>query len=156
MKNLFLIFTILAVFSCTNQSSNDSSSEETESMESSEPEQINKTTCTICNREFEGNGYEEVSDDVWKELEYPYSGTICSQACGRKSVQQLNDVVKKYGVNLNENSSEDYQMGGDGRVYETNACSLCKGTGIEENRSSFSDEVGRVCPMCDGAGVRSY
>lgn len=39
-------------------------------------------------------------------------------------------------------------------------CSLCKGTGIEENRArgtGFGDnEYGRICPMCNGSGKRSY
>jgi hypothetical protein len=39
-------------------------------------------------------------------------------------------------------------------------CSLCKGTGIEENRARGmglgDDDYGRVCPMCDGTGRRSY
>jgi hypothetical protein len=39
-------------------------------------------------------------------------------------------------------------------------CSLCKGTGIEENRARGTgfgdDEYGRVCPMCNGSGKRSY
>ncbi len=39
-------------------------------------------------------------------------------------------------------------------------CSLCKGTGIEENRARGTgfgdDEYGRICPMCNGRGERSY
>jgi len=34
------------------------------------------------------------------------------------------------------------------------SCSLCRGTGIEENRNrnSFSPEYGRICPLCGGSG----
>lgn len=56
--------------------------------------------------------------------------------------------------NMNNNG---YHMGRDGRVYENNACSLCKGIGIETGRNIATGELeGRICPMCDGRGVRSY
>lgn len=59
--------------------------------------------------------------------------------------------------NNNYQNSNSYQMGNDGRVYENNACSLCKGTGLETGRNIATGEVeGRICPMCDGRGVRSY
>ena len=39
----------------------------------------------------------------------------------------------------------------------SNSCGLCKGTGIEKNNApSFDDSYGRICPMCDGKGVRGY
>ena len=63
---------------------------------------------------------------------------------------ETNDTYFKGGGNT------EYTQGNDGKVYETDMCSMCKGTGIEENRSTFSDEAGRICPMCDGKGVRSY
>ena len=80
----------------------------------------------------------------------------------RKHSQQFNDVAKKYGLDLEDsetNSSNEgqYKMGNDGRVYEKNKCSLCKGTGIETGRNIATGETeGRICPMCTGRGVRSY
>lgn len=37
-------------------------------------------------------------------------------------------------------------------------CSLCKGTGIEKNTAKelLGGPDGRICPMCDGKGRRSY
>jgi hypothetical protein len=118
--------------------------------------------CSICGNEFHNRGYEEVATDVWKELDEGNQGQICSISCGRKHSQQFNDVAKKYGVDLEDsetNSSNEgqYKMGNDGRVYEQNKCSLCKGTGIEKGRNIATGETeGRICPMCEGRGVRSY
>jgi hypothetical protein len=128
-------------------------------------ETVNEVTsniCTICGNKFDNRGYEEGTDGIWRELEDPYQGQICSPTCGRKHNEQFNDVAKKYGVDLEEAESNtsaqgDYKMGNDGRVYETNACGLCKGTGIETGRNMATGQTeGRVCPMCDGRGVRSY
>jgi DnaJ-class molecular chaperone len=76
--------------------------------------------------------------------------------------ENSNQVEQNYEVELNDNSNQtsngsDYRMGRDGRLYETNNCSLCKGTGIETGRNIVTGEIeGRICPMCDGRGVRSY
>lgn len=124
--------------------------------------EYSSNTCSICGNEFHNRGYEEVSEGVWRELEEGNQGQICSPACGRKHNQQFNDVAKKYGVDLEDsetNSSNEgqYKMGNDGRVYEQNKCSLCKGTGIETGRNIATGETeGRICPMCEGRGVRSY
>lgn len=140
-------------------------------IESTEEEIVNddsneesSSVCNICGEEFKGNGYEEQLDGSFKELEYPYSNQICSPSCGRKASQKLEDVARKYGVELDEQNNEtsantqgDYHMGNDGRVYENNKCGLCKGTGIERGRNiATGEEQGRICPMCEGRGVRSY
>ena len=93
-------------------------------------------TCSICDKTFTGNGYEEVSDGVWKPCKESYQCYICSKSCGMKHTRQMNNLVN----------------GIDGRVYESNVCSMCKGTGIEKNTSHLTDEYGRVCPMCDARG----
>ena len=45
-------------------------------------------------------------------------------------------------------------------ISDPSYCSLCKGTGIEENRARGTglgdNEYGRICPMCNGRGTRSY
>ncbi len=45
-----------------------------------------------------------------------------------------------------------------GRISDPNYCSLCKGTGIEKNTAKeiFGGPEGRVCPMCEGRGRRTY
>ena len=63
-------------------------------------------SCAICGRSFEGGGYEEVSDGNWQLLKEGI-GSICSPNCGLKSTQNLIDVAKKYGVDV-ENSSGNY------------------------------------------------
>lgn len=120
--------------------------------------------CSICDRDFIGNGYEEQSDGSWKVLEPHLIGSICSPACGRVSAEKFNDVAKKYGIDMEESNSQNYQndpdgyhMQNDGRVYENDKCELCRGTGIEKGQNIISGKVeGRICPMCEGKGVRSY
>lgn len=114
------------------------------------------TICSVCGNSFKGNGYEEQIDGSWEELSNDYQGTICSPTCGRKNNEKLNDAVRGYEESNSTNNS-DYGMGNDGRVYEKNACGLCKGTGIETGRNiATGEQEGRICPMCDGKGVRSY
>jgi hypothetical protein len=152
---LFLFFVLGIAFSgCENKSRNETD-ENTEAISSSEnvdaPEpEVVKNTCEICNREFEGLGYEEVSDGVWEPCKEPYQCFVCSPSCGRKHTGNMNNLVE-----------EAERLGGqrnDGRLYETDACTMCKGTGIEKNTAQdvFGGADGRKCPMCDGRGVRSY
>ena len=39
-------------------------------------------------------------------------------------------------------------------------CNLCQGSGIEKNRGRGmglgDDKYGRMCPMCNGLGCRTY
>jgi hypothetical protein len=116
--------------------------------EEPEPEAV-KNTCTICERQFEGLGYQEVTEGVWEPCEYPYQCFICSPACGMKHTRGMNNLMERVGAEGQRN---------DGRIYETDACTLCKGTGIEKNTAQdvFGGPDGRKCPMCDGRGVMSY
>ncbi len=170
--NPILIVIIIALFyiKAQNKKNNDIDSgvNNQNDIESNTPQspatgdEVTSNICSICGNKFANRGYEEGTDGVWRELEDPYQGQICSPTCGRKHNEQFNDVAKKYGVDLEEaesntSSQGDYKMGNDERVYETNACSLCKGTGIETAKNIATGETdGRICPMCDGKGVRSY
>jgi hypothetical protein len=155
---------IFEIFRNPNDSSNNNSSQKEREDVDSVSNSIESTSniCSICGKRFNNRGYEEVSEGVWRELAEGNQGLICSPACGRKHNQQFNHVAKKYGVDLEDsetNSSNEgqYKMGNDSRVYEQNKCSLCKGTGIETGRNVATGETeGRICPMCEGRGVRSY
>jgi hypothetical protein len=117
--------------------------------------------CNICGKKFTGRGYEEVSDGVWRLCKYPYQSYICSSWCGKKSTEKMDNALRNHGINPSiihddKSSNGSSYQGSNGRIYENNVCSMCKGTGIEKNNSSFSDEYGRICPICNGKGVRSY
>jgi hypothetical protein len=105
-------------------------------------ENNNTNECSICGHDFKGNGYEEVSDGVWERCNEPYQCYICSPACGRKHTQKMNSYIR-------DGSS-------DGRI-QGEACSLCKGTGIESGWDPVTlEQTGRICPMCNGNGRMSY
>ena len=77
----------------------------------------------------------------------------------KNSSQNNNESLENSETNqtyFEGSENSEYTEENDGKIYESNSCSTCNGSGIEPNRSSFSDEVGRICPMCDGKGVRSY
>ena len=128
---------------------------------SSESEQLNEinssTTsiqniCSICGRPFSGGGYSESPsvEGFWFQNDDKHPSSICSISCGRQHTRKMKGLVR-----------EAERLGGqrnDGRLYETDACSMCKGTGIEKNTAQdvFGGADGRKCPMCDGRGVRSY
>jgi hypothetical protein len=99
-------------------------------------------SCSICDREFVGRGYEEVADGIWQPCQEPYQCFICSRSCGLKHTQKMNSLIRSL-ENQNQSSG--------------NSCGLCKGTGIERGRDIVTGEtVGRICPMCDGKGVITY
>lgn len=100
--------------------------------------------CEVCGNQFSGNGYTEVSEDVWTKTQEPYQSFICSKSCGYRHTENWNKQLSKYS------------SGSDGRIYDKDACGLCGGTGIEVSRSSLLGEQRRTCPMCDGKGRQSY
>ncbi|MEO8240333.1 MAG: hypothetical protein ABI576_19670 [Flavobacterium sp.] len=116
--------------------------------------------CSICGKEFNNRGYEEVSEGVWKELEEGNQGLICSPACGRKHNQQFKDIAKKYGVDLedsqtNSPNNSNYTTDKDGNLHEPNACPLCKGKGYELGRNLGNGEREMItCRICKGTGSR--
>ena len=100
---------------------------------------------------------------------------ITTEANGNPKVIHSNDYTNEYTNGLHENENENntnnsnyqnnnsyqnnggYHMGSDGRVYENSACSLCKGSGVESGQNFATGEIiARICPMCDGRGVRNY
>lgn len=105
------------------------------------------------------------------------NGIITTNVNGEPRVIHSNDYTNEYTNGLHDNNNENknntndrnyqnnnsyqnngtYQMGNDGRVYENSACSLCKGSGVESGQNFATGEIeARICPMCDGKGVRNY
>ena len=175
IRNLLIIGFIIFFFvvKCTNEHNNtlnDSEQFETNQIDStdvtnsSEENEPSNWICSICGATIHDKGYEEGVNGNWTPCEEPYQCQICSPKCGREHVQNINKIARKYDVELDEQNNEtstniqgDYHMGNDGRVYENNKCGLCKGTGIERGRNiATGEEQGRICPMCEGRGVRSY
>ena len=150
----------------SNQVNNINSSVDSTSIITNSNDISSSETCNICNNKFTHNGYTEDLNGNWIMCSDSYQSQICSPSCGRKHSQSLNQIAKEMGVDLESNSSSfkdapinnygEGHISGDGKFYENNKCGLCNGTGIEKNRSSLTDEYGRICPMCDGKGVRSY
>lgn len=101
--------------------------------------------CTVCGKKFSGKGYEEVADGVWEQCKEPYQGSICSVFCGRIHTKKMNELVAKTSNKSN------------GKVYDDDVCSLCKGSGLESGKNLVTGEPEeRICPMCDGKGVKGY
>jgi hypothetical protein len=122
-----------------------------------------KTNCKICGENFSGDGYDKI-DGVWQKNTNMQT-ELCSQSCAMKEEKNIDEkydeILRESGYNSSMKDAPiehygDYNEGSDGRIYESNKCGLCNGTGIEKNMSSLSDEYGRICPMCKGRGVRSY
>jgi hypothetical protein len=160
----FIVFFVLMynIFNHNNNIENTVNEDtfvDTTSVASSTPEEV----CSICGKTFNHRGYQEVSEGQYEILDEG-QGTLCSVSCAKQATQNLMNSVDNYYNNSKNSSMQDapiqhygeYNEGSDGKIYENNKCGLCNGTGIEKNRSSLSDEYGRICPMCDGKGVRSY
>lgn len=126
--------------------------------------ETSSTVCKICSREFTGDGYDKI-DGQWQRNK-DIQTELCSASCAIKEEENIDEkydkILKKYehkssGKSL-MNSNNGYQVGEDGRIYEGNPCTLCNGTGIEKNtaRNLSGGDYGRICPMCEGKGLRSY
>jgi len=121
LKTLSVFFLTLFLFvSCESNSESSNNTEASEDKTSvqnvdEEQEEEASNTCGVCGRTFSGNGFEEQMDGSWTELEDPYQSSVCSPSCGRKSVQELNDVAEKYGIDLGEENS----------AYGSHSCLWC-------------------------------
>ena len=149
----------------SKDNTNYSSSVDSESTNADVPETETSyptEVCGICGKTFHNRGYEEVSEGVYKEIEEG-QGTICSESCARKHTQDLIDLGNKYSSSPNnsiihQTGNSDYYEGSDGMIYENSPCDLCRGTGYEINTAQhvLGGPNRRICPMCQGKGVKSY
>ncbi len=64
-------------------------------MQTVESKAISTTNCSICGRDFTGNGYHEVSDGVWEKQVEPYQASICSKNCGLNHTNNWNSILNK-------------------------------------------------------------
>ncbi len=131
-----------------------------------EKKEIIESVCTQCGKIFTGNGYGQNDNGKVVALKDPYIGSNCSFLCAKKakneSEKAFDNISRKYGIDVNSKDkptileSDGYHTGRDGRVYENKHCGLCGGDGLEEGKNINGDVERRICPMCDGRGVRSY
>jgi hypothetical protein len=172
---IFVVFLIVFFFVKCSGNNEEKQSEPT-TIESTEETSNNDSnteslsTCNICGREFNGNGYEEQLDGSVQELEYPYSNQLCSPTCARKASQKLDDVANKYGIDINESASSNCKRCNG--HYEDGFCNLCSGASPERVNQSNQDRANcemcqgskyvegydgiKVCPVCNGSGKESY
>ncbi len=143
------------------QSESDITSTESSSVETDS--YVPTTICKICGNEFSGDGYDKI-DGIYQR-NTNIQTELCSSSCARIEEKNIEDkyekILEKNGYKSSKYFSIDnddrLKVGKDGRLYESKPCSLCNGTGIESGRNIMTGEVeGRICPMCDGRGVRSY
>lgn len=97
----------------------------------------------------------------WVPLSDPYTNQICSASCGlehtKRTYQLANDVYNKYNNGIDPNSKKDYQVGNNGRVYETKKCSMCFGVGHTTYLDPITGQKKQeTCSMCYGEGHLSY
>jgi hypothetical protein len=172
---IFVVFLIVFFFvKCSGKNEEKQSEpttiESTEETSNNDSNTESSSTCNICGREFNGNGYEEQLDGSVQELEYPYSNQLCSPTCARKASQKLDDVAHKYGIDINESASSNCKRCNG--HYEDGFCNLCGGASPERVNQSNQDRANcemcqgnkyvegydgiKVCPVCNGSGKESY
>lgn len=171
MKNVIIVlilffggcFIIEQCHKSDRTNSNTSSNEVSSAIqEANHPSDVTTETniCGQCGHRFSGRGYSEVSEGVWEETQEPYQSFICSYSCRLKHTGKWETYLKGLKGEASTNmDSSGYSTGSDGRIYENHNCELCNGTGIETATapSPITGRVeGRVCPMCEGRGRRSY
>ena len=161
----FIVFLIVIynIFKPDNKIEN-TVNQETVIDSSSDVSSTPQDVCSICAKTFYHRGYQEVSEGQYEILKEG-QGTLCSVLCAKQATENLMNSANSYYNKSNGSSVQDapiqhygeYNEGSDGRIYENNSCSLCKGSGVESGRNFATGEIEqRICPMCEGKGVKSY
>jgi hypothetical protein len=143
----------------SNDSIQDSKTTTTEELVENE-----STICTICGRNFTGDGYDKI-DGVWQRNTNMQT-ELCSQNCAmvedQRQNQKYNDILVKHGyepIDDSQSSSSNHSQpngngfftGSDGQLHQASPCGNCHHTGYVEMGDGM-----QVCPMCDGKGEKIY
>ena len=95
----------------------------------------------IPSSELSQQGVEEYSnEDSYSDESYQENESYKEESYSEENKENMIDAMEK--------------------LNDPTYCSLCQGTGVEKNRARGmglgDDEYGRICPMCNGTGKRSY
>uniref|UniRef100_UPI00404A870B hypothetical protein n=1 Tax=Flavobacterium sp. TaxID=239 RepID=UPI00404A870B len=71
---------------------------------------------------------------------------------------QIEEEYSNHSTNPSSDENRSNMMEALENGTDPTYCSLCQGTGIEKNTAKeiFGGPDGRICPMCDGKGRRTY
>ena len=174
---LFLLIVIGGIAFFVNSISSDSeddivtNNQEVENEQNDNSGNESSNTCSICGNSFSGNGYEEQMDGSWIELEDVYQGQICSPSCGEKHTDKMNNIGRKYGVDLENESGEGPCQRCSGS-YVDGFCNICGGASPERVNQSIQNRADcemcqgnkyidgydglEVCSVCNGSGKQTY
>lgn len=104
----------MIVVSCSNNNSSNSSSNteiptevsatevESDPAIESEPEE---NTCSVCDKKFTGNGYQEIEEGKWVPCDENIISSICSPACGKKHIEEMDNIINATSYKPDDNCS---------------------------------------------------
>jgi hypothetical protein len=180
MKKYLLLFLIIVICSCqSGGSTNDLQSQVRAEIEKSlQKKGINLQVTSFVLTHISGNEYAGILVTNEEGIEYTYPVNVIydgetylweippteGSVNSEENVQETIDDIKTNESieSENYNDSQDLKNMSEAmeNISDPSYCSLCQGSGIEVNRARGmglgADEYGRVCPMCDGKGYRTY
>ena len=62
-------------------------------------------TCSICNKEVSGRGFEEISDGVWRPCAEKFQCMICSEKCGLKHTGKWDALAANNSIDFSQNEN---------------------------------------------------
>jgi hypothetical protein len=94
------------------------------------------------------------------EQDMDYSNLVNSKDNGQNNSGNIQNNNSYEHEERNSEGNRETMMDAMEKITDPTYCSLCQGTGVEVNRARGmglgDDEYGRICPMCNGDGKRSY